>query len=437
MVRPTLVLSGGRPPLIRAVDIYFDNIEKVKPLLEAGAVVDEEGNDGETALIVSARHGCAVETVAALLAAGANPNKATISSGETALMSAAAFVDRYSGKMVTDLLAAGAYIDAIASDGKTALAAAASTCNTTSIPILLEAGADVSIVAHAGSTALDNAVANSPLPIEGEDKRLWVILKLMSYGASTTNEVNRIKIKTLGADEVFKVLELNRSLITPKLVSANIKFGCSLIHPDNPNGGYNRGFSLLEIAAINLDEENFHVFRSLIENGANFREKTDRGLSILTEYTAHEKDSRVLLLLIACGAEVGRDEVISAGALEKLDEQEKLLCCIAAAIREDVELQKPINKKFVFDIIFNPINREPLKKNFATLFADKPLEHFVRDKNLSEEKLHCAALFKKIIAEHAAAKEALPHHPSTAIAPAGSGGAASSAAIGGAVKGSR
>ncbi len=127
----------------------------MKLLLSRGANPDvqmapESGSPGWTPLMIAAaeRHS---ETVAILLAAGADVNKRN-RLGRTALMFAAFYGDVRIAKALLDH---GADVDAV--DGETsrpALAAAAMNGHLEVVRLLLDKGADTSIRDREGSTAL-------------------------------------------------------------------------------------------------------------------------------------------------------------------------------------------------------------------------------------------------------------------------------------------
>ena len=170
--------EDGRTALMWAA--CENTAEVVSILLKAGADINERDNydstmliraaqncenpdvipllvrtkDGETALIRAARLG-APGGISALLDAGADVN-AQDNEGRTALMSAAANIEEMDSLKL--LLKAGADVNAKAENGETALMwAATQNSNPDAVSILLKAGADVNAKSDEGKTALDLA----------------------------------------------------------------------------------------------------------------------------------------------------------------------------------------------------------------------------------------------------------------------------------------
>lgn len=132
-----------------------DDLELVKLLLDAGADVALENNDGETALMRAAING-RYEVVELLLARGANINQKSSQDLWTALM-VAANNDHF--EVVKLLLKAGALIDAQNSDGDTALILAVREGYVQIVKWLLEQGAFTHLTNRQNQTALDIAKA--------------------------------------------------------------------------------------------------------------------------------------------------------------------------------------------------------------------------------------------------------------------------------------
>jgi uncharacterized protein len=110
----------------------------VKPLVEHGADVNYQGIFDRSLLFVAADEG-ASELVAALLAAGADPD---VADGNGTAPLAAAASGGYL-EAVTMLIAAGATLDARSTYGSTALWVAVTSANRPIVQALLDAGADV------------------------------------------------------------------------------------------------------------------------------------------------------------------------------------------------------------------------------------------------------------------------------------------------------
>ena len=131
-------------------------VETVRALLAAGAEVDHADNAGETALDGAACHG-KVDAMRALLAAGAEVDHVD-KFGWTALYGAAT-----DGKVVAigALLAAGAEVDHVNNRGETALYTAAECGRVEAIRALLQAGADINRADNNGRTPLAAARAKN------------------------------------------------------------------------------------------------------------------------------------------------------------------------------------------------------------------------------------------------------------------------------------
>jgi ankyrin repeat protein len=126
------------------------NPTAARTLIKQRADVNAPDVDGSTPLQWAA-HWNDLETVKALLAAGAKPNVAS-RYGVTPLHEAATIG---SAPVVNALLRAGAKADAVYGEGETPLMLAARSGNVESVKLLLEAGADVNAAeAFRGQTAL-------------------------------------------------------------------------------------------------------------------------------------------------------------------------------------------------------------------------------------------------------------------------------------------
>lgn len=110
----------GNDPLVTS---YTGNTAAVKALLDAGSRLDAKNNEGETALMLAARHARS-GSVELLLSAGANVNL-TNALGETALMHAVeasgAYAEDNVNEIVMRLISGGTDLNARDLQGKTAL----------------------------------------------------------------------------------------------------------------------------------------------------------------------------------------------------------------------------------------------------------------------------------------------------------------------------
>jgi ankyrin repeat protein len=135
-------------------------------LLDAGADIDEETDEGITVLMAAARR-ADTEAVAYLVQRGANVNAQTVN-GNTAVMFASDGRNEYSRDMTLidrmaqciDVLAnAGADLDLANDSGATALHWATTGFSAEPVEMLLRHGANPRVRAQDGSTPLGNACA--------------------------------------------------------------------------------------------------------------------------------------------------------------------------------------------------------------------------------------------------------------------------------------
>jgi len=147
--------SRGRTPLYLAAE--HGKLEKVKHLIEKGAVVDARDNCRWTPLMRAAQNGH-LSVVQELLQAGANIN-AVDKDGYNALM--ASVITNQVG-MVRYLIEEGSSLN-VQDDtlGWTALMWAAREGRAEIVSLLLHKGADKSITASSGKTAYDLAIENN------------------------------------------------------------------------------------------------------------------------------------------------------------------------------------------------------------------------------------------------------------------------------------
>jgi hypothetical protein len=143
--------------------------------IKAGANVDDFGPDGETALMHAARWGH-VETVQALLNAGANPDVQSETEGFSALWKAAS-VNEY--VVVQLLIAAGADPDGQSGFGDTPLNYAVREHHLETVQILLSGGADTDIQNSLGQTPLISAVSQGYADM---------VQLLLAYGSVDAND---------------------------------------------------------------------------------------------------------------------------------------------------------------------------------------------------------------------------------------------------------
>jgi len=131
---------------------WYGHSETVKLLLERGADPNVTGTWGQTALTGASYYGC-TEAVRLLLDAGADKDAAD-KGGNTSVIMACKY-PRGKRKVIEALCAAGAELDAINIEDKTALMHLSFEGHTSLMKLLIKAGADPHIRDKRGRTALD------------------------------------------------------------------------------------------------------------------------------------------------------------------------------------------------------------------------------------------------------------------------------------------
>jgi ankyrin repeat protein len=138
------------------------NVSIISALIEAGAEVNAESDDGVTALIHAASRGRSSDAVHALILAGADVNAAGRQEGRegwTPLLSALSSPCK-SLPIVKELVLKGAEVNMAMPDGRTPLLLAVTLGDNPDFArVLLDAGADVLICDKEGNSALDYAKA--------------------------------------------------------------------------------------------------------------------------------------------------------------------------------------------------------------------------------------------------------------------------------------
>ena len=155
-----LPATAELPAPERRQDLLFDaarmgRADLIAPLAKTGADVNGYDRRGVTPLILAAYAGQA-ETVDALIAAGADACKPSLSDGNTALMGVAF---KGNDAIAERLLKAGCDVNARNKAGQTALMMAALFGRTQQIEWLLAAGADANVTDAEGRTARSVAQA--------------------------------------------------------------------------------------------------------------------------------------------------------------------------------------------------------------------------------------------------------------------------------------
>ncbi len=158
-------------PLMIAVSRGYKNM--VNDLISQGADVNENNEQGETALMIAAADCDIPSTVQALIDAGAQIN-ATDDFKNTALFRA---VINQCVENIKILTQAGARVDIRSMDGQTPLAIASTDGNVVVVNALLDAHANPNLAINRGFTPLMNAV---------EEGHLDVVQALLDHGALVT-----------------------------------------------------------------------------------------------------------------------------------------------------------------------------------------------------------------------------------------------------------
>jgi len=340
-VDPNGTNDYGAAALYAAVAESAD-VGLVKKLIAAGANVNAALASGETAIMQAARLG-SVETVRALLEAGADPNRSEINGGQTALMWAAAerhpqvtkelvdhkadvnaqsktgftalmFAARGDAESARILLAGGANPNATTKDwGQTALIIASTMGQTDVVQALMDKGADPNIRDTNGFVAVHAAVRDSQY---GEDAAqraaavatLKVLLKhgadpnirLHQEGKQTAQAPNEVTFE--GATAIALAAEVNNLEAVKVLVEAGGD-------PNIPNA--NGMTPLVFAAGGGTDEQRprpqderamaVQTVRYLVEHGADVNAAGDFGWTAL-HMAAYQGLNDVIEYLVSKGA---------------------------------------------------------------------------------------------------------------------------------------
>jgi ankyrin repeat protein len=175
----------GDTALINASSTRYTPIEIVTTLLRAGAYIDQQNNEGETALmraVVNNR----IDIVHKFIAQGANLNLQN-KYGDTALMYASSNKSALI-EIMTALLNAGAYIDQQNNEGETALMHAVANNRIDIVHKFIAQDANLNLQSKHGDTALMYAIAN---------QYFGIAALLQKSGANPTIKSSPIKRSTL------------------------------------------------------------------------------------------------------------------------------------------------------------------------------------------------------------------------------------------------
>jgi ankyrin repeat protein len=299
----------------------------VKLLLEKGAATSINSKDkkGETALIHAILgHGLfrsnwiPIDIVKTLVAAGADVNSVD-SEGKSGLMYATS--DSMQEEVVKFLIESGARVNEVDSDGHSVLMRAAKTASINDLQALLQAGArsSINLKDNKGETALTYAVSQyhglvtsvtkilieaganvndanpdgkTPL-MSATQKNSWqVVQQLLSAGASVNAKDDK------GRTALMYIQHVDESALL--LVNVLIGAGATV------NASDENGLTPLMIATLNARSGYLEVVRALLQSGAAVNAKQNNGMTALMYAAYGYGDSKlgVIKLLQASGADV-------------------------------------------------------------------------------------------------------------------------------------
>jgi ankyrin repeat protein len=169
--------------------VYFQDIDGLKQMLDAGWNIDQLDDYQMTPLMLSLQSAERLSPEAAMLLIhrGANVNVSD-KDGRTPLM-CAAVGGRYpemadeSPKVLRALISKGAYVNVRDTRGNSALMTACWALRPELVLILLEHGAKVNVRSKDGSTALTAALTSPYTRTRGDDLRR--VLRLLRYAGAT------------------------------------------------------------------------------------------------------------------------------------------------------------------------------------------------------------------------------------------------------------
>ncbi len=229
------------------------------------------------ALMEASRSGN-TKLVKELIAAGADVNAAN-KDGETALMEASSFGHTES---VQALIAAGADVNVANKDGETALMEASSFEHTESVKLLIAAGADVNVADKDGCTAL--------IAASWDDGNAELIKALIAAGAD-------VNVADKGGVTALMVASLSNVESVKLLIAAGADVNVA------DKGGKT---ALMRVPAYG----NAEPAKALIAAGANVNVVDESGWTPLRRLVYGNPES--VKLLIAAGAMVGDKELADA-----------------------------------------------------------------------------------------------------------------------------
>jgi ankyrin repeat protein len=276
---------GGVTPLMHAAAL--GSVDTLKLLLDHGANVNARSAAGATALMWAAADPAKVRL---LVERGADV-KAASESGRTALLLAA--MSDQSAETVALLLARGADPKALDRDQTSTLSAAAIGNDTESLRLLLKAGAPVNQANVAGNTPLMNAASNGNL----ESVKL-LLAAGANVNAQSAAPAQQVKNGTINLGR-FTPLILASAYGPASVVKALLDAGA------NVNATEARGMTPLMYAAA-TDHGDIEIARMLIARGADLNIKSTAGETALDWANKMGPTSLAVLLKKAGAATAAR-----------------------------------------------------------------------------------------------------------------------------------
>ena len=265
----------NRTALHKASSSGGDHSDVAKALIEAGADVNGQDEDGATPLIEAAYMGNE-QVVHELIGAGASVT-AKNNKQQTALHSASSSSWGDHSSVVKALIEAGAGVNEQDKDGTTPLMQASCIGHDQVVHELIRAGASVTAKNNAQQTALQIAICNS--------RDLSSVVKTLIEAGCDVNEQDED-----GAKPLIEAAYKGHDQVVHELIRA----GASVTAKNNKQQ------TALHIATW---EGHFSVVKTLIEAGADVSEQDEDGATPLM-VAAEKGHDQVVLELIRAGASV-------------------------------------------------------------------------------------------------------------------------------------
>lgn len=292
-------------PLFEAVGI--GDLDALKKLIDEGADVNIQGENGLTALILAVQHSD-LGMIEILLEAGANPNAKAEGSWAPLILAASS----HCAKITETLIRAGASVNVKTSSAHTPLFNAADSNNFEAVKILVENGADIysgGLDVYSNESTYErspfiSAVKNDNLPmvkyfLEKDTEKKFAVLydSALYYALSRASDEMATLFISLGADPKGK--DKSRAMPLAAAVSRGnlemVKYLISLGAEVNLPKGF---MPPLNQAVLSGHTE---IVKCLIEKGANVNQKYD--WSALIEAARNDR-VEIVKILIKAGADV-------------------------------------------------------------------------------------------------------------------------------------